>query len=184
MCPKPCSCSPSLPPPILPGLWDVPPRPHTTPSSRSVSVSVSCTALGLGSVPSQTMQDNDLPDPHIIVDLDLSANALSELPPNAFVTYPHLQQLKLSRNNLYKIAPDSFVPTPLRVLKLSRNNLYKIAPDSFVPTPLRVLLLDDNSLVSLPYDLHLPPLEELSLQKNFFESIPRPVTRLLTLRAL
>lgn len=47
-CPDPCTCTPSLPPPILPGLWDLPPR-QATPSITvgPVPLAVNCKNLGL-----------------------------------------------------------------------------------------------------------------------------------------
>ncbi|XP_018027007.1 leucine-rich repeat-containing G-protein coupled receptor 5A-like isoform X2 [Hyalella azteca] len=161
MCPNPCTCSPSLPPAILPGLWDIPPRRITTtlPPGR-VPLAMSCAGQGLRSMPVPLLEASE-PSNEIIVAMDLSDNLVVELQDSALTSYPHLKQLKLSGNNLQSIAPHAFL-TP----------------------PLRVLLLDDNVLPSLPYDLNLTALEELSLEKNLFESIPRAVNRILSLKAL
>jgi Leucine-rich repeat (LRR) protein len=88
-----------------------------------------------------------------LVDLDLSANALTDLPP---ALPPTLTSLHLTDNRLTALPDDFGLHVPvLRRLALARNALSAL-PASFPRlTRLRQLDLRDNRLASLPHDAHL-----------------------------
>ncbi|ELR14609.1 leucine rich repeat domain containing protein [Acanthamoeba castellanii str. Neff] len=100
-----------------------------------------------------------------LVDLDLSANALTALPP---ALPPTLTSLHLTDNRLTALPDDFGLHVPvLRRLALARNALSAL-PASFPRlTRLRQLDLRDNRLASLPHDAHLlAKLKVLFLEGN------------------
>uniref|UniRef100_A0A6A7G5K8 Leucine-rich repeat-containing G-protein coupled receptor 5-like isoform X4 n=1 Tax=Hirondellea gigas TaxID=1518452 RepID=A0A6A7G5K8_9CRUS len=162
-CPSPCSCTPRLPPPILPGLWGIAaPIPLPLSSPDQIKLLASCEKLGLRAPPPLPSPPADAPQDYIVVEMDLSGNKLQKLPGRAFHTYEHLRELQLSHNSIQHIRPQAFYGLRLQTL-----------------------ILDDNELEWLPETLlWLGQLEELSLEQNYFTVVPAAVSSILSLKTL
>ncbi|KAA0189425.1 hypothetical protein HAZT_HAZT003512 [Hyalella azteca] len=94
-----------------------------------------------------------------VTELDMAANLLSVIPPNAFVNLPGLLKLDLSNNEIQIITNDSFNGIAnLSSLDLSHNKLHVFEANTFMLLP-RLQRLQLN-------------LEELSLAFNELGSVP------------
>jgi Leucine-rich repeat (LRR) protein len=93
---------------------------------------------------------------------------IAQFPPTFFTTLRALRELRLSGQDL-DVLPSAFATVcgSLRVLQLRKNNLRRMEDDVF----------DCDSLEPLP-------LEELDLECNGLESLPRSMGRLTSLRVL
>ncbi|QQP52390.1 Ras suppressor protein 1, partial [Caligus rogercresseyi] len=99
-------------------------------------------------------------------------NKLNSLP-RGFGSFPNLEVLDLSYNNLDVLPGNFFILSSLRALYLSDNDFDHLPPELGILTNLRILALRDNSLVELPEKIiSLVNLRELHLQGNRLSVLP------------
>ncbi|XP_071524321.1 uncharacterized protein [Panulirus ornatus] len=145
----------------------------TTPSTLSIvsgqvskeghrargGVRMACVGAGMSSVP-RLDPGGDL-DPTTVTSLDLTNNNLTSLADLSFTDYPAVQYLKVSGNRISSVSRKAFHRLPLHSLYVDNNQLSGLVTGS----------LPENVL-------------ELSLEDNFFSSIPPSVTLLHSLQFL
>ena len=109
--------------------------------------------------------------------LELSGNALTELPDGVFAGLPALRELVLSRNNLTTLPDDVFDElTGLRTLRLRYNELTELPAGVFDElTSLDFLSLSHNNLTELPagvFDELTSLTHVLDLSNNALTELP------------
>nr|XP_027237473.1 uncharacterized protein LOC113828667 [Penaeus vannamei] len=110
-------------------------------------VRMECTEAGLSSVPLVEAL-GDL-DPAAVTSMDLSNNNLTSVPDNAFAAYPSLQYLRLSGNRISSVSPQAFEGVKLQNLYLDNNQLVGLVAGS-LPDTLAELSLEDNFFITIP----------------------------------
>ena len=110
-----------------------------------------------------------------LVDLDLSDNAITNLP-DEISSFNHLRELRLAGNELSHL-PRSFfygnLGNQLRFLDLSRNSLTFLPNDIANLRNLRTLKLDENKLKRLPFRVgKMLLIMRLSAANNQIETLP------------
>jgi Leucine-rich repeat (LRR) protein len=104
--------------------------------------------------------------------LDLSENALSELPANLCQSLPNLEILFLSEN-LFERVPDVAACGKLRILSLKRNKIARFDEDVLPAASLQWLMLTENRLTALPASFgRLTRLRKLMLTGNQLSALP------------
>ncbi|XP_070000161.1 leucine-rich repeat-containing G-protein coupled receptor 5 isoform X2 [Penaeus vannamei] len=127
-------------------------------------VRMECTEAGLSSVPLVEAL-GDL-DPAAVTSMDLSNNNLTSVPDNAFAAYPSLQYLRLSGNRISSVSPQAFEGVKLQNLYLDNNQLVGLVAGS-LPDTLAELSLEDNFFITIPPAVSLiRDLQLLNLARN------------------
>lgn len=106
--------------------------------------------------------------------LDLSNNAICEVPSRAFSCFPHLKTIILYNNPLRSIALDAFEGVPhLTILDMSKAELTALPDQVFNLIPeLEQLILGHNELAVLPSLAVCSRLRLLALQHNHITDLP------------
>ncbi|XP_047485020.1 leucine-rich repeat-containing G-protein coupled receptor 5-like isoform X2 [Penaeus chinensis] len=127
-------------------------------------VRMECTEAGLSSVPVVEAL-GDL-DPAAVTSMDLSNNNLTSVPDHAFAAYPSLQYLRLSGNRISSVSPKAFQGVKLQNLYLDNNQLVGLVAGS-LPESLVELSLEDNFFITIPPAVSLiRDLQTLNLARN------------------
>ncbi|XP_063596862.1 leucine-rich repeat-containing G-protein coupled receptor 5-like isoform X2 [Penaeus indicus] len=127
-------------------------------------VRMECTEAGLSSVPVVEAL-GDL-DPAAVTSMDLSNNNLTSVPDHAFAAYPSLQYLRLSGNRISSVSPKAFQGVKLQNLYLDNNQLVGLVAGS-LPETLAELSLEDNFFITIPPAVSLiRDLQMLNLARN------------------
>ncbi|XP_078616202.1 uncharacterized protein LOC144884629 [Branchiostoma floridae x Branchiostoma japonicum] len=160
---------------------------------------IDCQGKSLDSVPTGIPADT--------FSLDLSNNAITEIPAGTFQTLNSLEQLLLSGNQIAAIPDGTFLGLDdVKVLKLSENRLTTLTSEMFSSllsleqldlednqiatvsgspfnglARLRELRLNINRIVNLPTTVFqgLESLQKLYMQDNFITSVPTQAIRSL-----
>lgn len=113
-----------------------------------------------------------------ITSLDLSHNALTELPKSiGFLS--NLQELSVACNNITNISEDIAKLRQLRVLKINGNDITSIPSSIGRCKKLEQLIASENHLREVPASLaNCPSLQMLKLQHNNIYKIPLELHRL------
>ncbi|KAL3204618.1 hypothetical protein MRX96_011607 [Rhipicephalus microplus] len=107
-----------------------------------------------------------------ITRLDVSGNALSELPGCVFLSLPSLRLLAVGQNKLATL-PDVVSAPQLEELQLQDNRLETIPGTLFQLPSLHTLDLSNNKLQVLPEELWgAPRLRDLNLSMNMLSRLP------------
>nr|XP_037280613.1 leucine-rich repeat serine/threonine-protein kinase 1-like [Rhipicephalus microplus] len=107
-----------------------------------------------------------------ITRLDVSGNALSELPGCVFLSLPSLRLLAVGQNKLATL-PDVVSAAQLEELQLQDNRLETIPGTLFQLPSLHTLDLSNNKLQVLPEELWgAPRLRDLNLSMNMLSRLP------------
>ncbi|MEZ9057951.1 leucine-rich repeat-containing protein kinase family protein [Vibrio pelagius] len=112
--------------------------------------------------------------------LDLSGNALSELPQEL----AKLTKLRIifASNNQFTHLPDVLGELPNLEMVGFKTNQIKTVSEHSLPLPLRWLILTDNAIEVLPDCLgHRPKLQKLALAGNQIKALPDSMENLLNL---
>jgi len=109
--------------------------------------------------------------------VDLSNNLLSECPKN-WKNWDIVTHLYLDDNKLIEIEKDIFEMRSLTTLSLNNNCLRALPKNISLKTRFQNLYLKHNELVSLPDALSNSLIDELCLDYNKFESLPRCVCKI------
>lgn len=118
------------------------------------------------------------------VDLDLSGNALTELPPE-LAELTSLTKLDLSHNELRVLPSEVVRLTKLTWLDVSENRLTSLQPEIGQLTNLTKLFIGGNQLSELPLEISaLINLETLVLWMNQLTSLPKAIGQMADLRGL
>lgn len=124
-----------------------------------------------------------------LVALDLSHNRINRLDQGMLSGLMSLQVLNLQHNRIKAVAPDAFLNqnNNLHILLLSHNDLEALHPKSLSGlTVLRSLSLDHNRLSSLHRNAlkNCSGLQDLALNNNRFDDVPKALRSLSMLRTL
>ncbi|WP_434762762.1 leucine-rich repeat-containing protein kinase family protein [Vibrio fortis] len=115
--------------------------------------------------------------------LDLSGNALSELPKEL----AKLTKLRIifASNNQFTHLPDVLGDLPNLEMVGFKTNQIKTVSEQSLPQKLRWLILTDNAIEVLPESLgHRPRLQKLALAGNQIKALPRSMENLLNLELI
>ncbi|MEM9449249.1 MAG: COR domain-containing protein [Cyanobacteria bacterium P01_E01_bin.6] len=119
-----------------------------------------------------------------VVDLDLSGNSLTELPPE-IGQLTSLQSLVLSYNQLSALPTEIVQLTSLQSLVLSANPLSALPTEIVQLTSLQSLDLSVNELSALPPEIgQLTSLQSLVLSSNQLSVLPTEIGQLTSLQSL
>ncbi|XP_029959220.1 toll-like receptor 21 [Salarias fasciatus] len=129
--------------------------------------------------------------PTTTINLTIGVTPVTHIPRDSFVSLPHLQDLRLDRNNLSDIDYLAFHELhELKSLNLSLNNISQLNPDVFQDlSNLTFLSLTNNQLKQLPETIFSTVLElnTLIMRQNLltnFSAIATSVSHLRNLRIL
>ena len=115
--------------------------------------------------------------------LDLSGNALSELPKEL----AKLTKLRIifASNNQFTHLPEVLGDLPNLEMVGFKTNQIKTVSEQSLPQKLRWLILTDNAIEVLPESLgHRPRLQKLALAGNQIKALPRSMENLLNLELI
>eukprot|EP00727_Mastigamoeba_balamuthi_P006087 m51a1_g2098 putative protein phosphatase 2c (1489) ;mRNA; f:1574054-1579245 len=115
------------------------------------------------------------PDIDCVVDLDISSNVLTQVPP-AFTRACSLEILSIACNRIREI-PDGSLPRTLRVLRISCNDL-TVLPAHILELPQLEELFAcacEIKEVEAPRPGHVAPLRRLSLERNKLKTLPEAI---------
>ncbi|WP_261903976.1 leucine-rich repeat-containing protein kinase family protein [Vibrio fortis] len=115
--------------------------------------------------------------------LDLSGNALSELPKEL----AKLTKLRIifASNNQFTHLPEVLGDLPNLEMVGFKTNQIKTVSEKSLPQKLRWLILTDNAIEMLPESLgHRPRLQKLALAGNQIKALPRSMENLLNLELI
>lgn len=115
--------------------------------------------------------------------LDLSGNALSDLPPE----FEQLIKLKIifASNNLFTHLPEVLGKLPNLEMVGFKTNKIKEVSEASLPSQLRWLILTDNEIEVLPNNLgERPRLRKLALAGNRIKQLPNSMENLVNLELI
>lgn len=115
--------------------------------------------------------------------LDLSGNALSDLPPE----FEQLSKLKIifASNNLFTHLPEVLGKLPNLEMVGFKTNKIKEVSEASLPSQLRWLILTDNEIEVLPNSLgERPRLRKLALAGNCIKQLPNSMENLVNLELI
>lgn len=117
-------------------------------------------------------------------ELNLSGNALTEIPPFIF-NLPRLRVLHLAENKITKVPSQIAQLTQLERLYLGQNQLASIPRQISTLPNLRLLSLANNKLISIPTELEeMKSLVCFQLHNNKLNYLPRGIVELENLQEL
>eukprot|EP01132_Coremiostelium_polycephalum_P005345 gene5345-6667_t len=119
---------------------------------------------------------DEFPDPNQFNNnysiLDLSHNAVTDIPFNSLPLMKSLQQLILFNNSLVSLPSSIETLVNLTILDLSHNNLKQLCREIGNLVNLRELYLSNNGLIQFPTTGNLLNLKKLLIENNQIETIP------------
>jgi len=134
---------------------------------RSVdNQSISWTKLGMATFPGDWKSSN------MLVNLDVSNNALTTVPGSVMKLLESLQVFKASRNYITTVCFELFASPAVKLIDLSENQIIKLPEAASQCRSVAVLLLNNNLLTILPTkNMNLESLTELNLSNNCLTSL-------------
>ncbi|XP_054746561.1 protein lap1 isoform X2 [Anastrepha obliqua] len=121
----------------------------------------------------------------IILELDFSNNALTDIFPNVWQHERTLEELYLSSAHIKSLPPELFYCQNLRVLVVNNNNLESIPNAISALRQLQTLNLSRNSISTVPDNMKsCKNLTNLDLSCNNLKRLPNALTSLITLKEL
>ncbi|XP_053967633.1 protein lap1 isoform X2 [Anastrepha ludens] len=121
----------------------------------------------------------------IILELDFSNNALTDIFPNIWQHERTLEELYLSSAHIKSLPPELFYCQNLRVLVVNNNNLESIPNAISALRQLQTLNLSRNSISTVPDNMKsCKNLTHLDLSCNNLRRLPNALSSLITLKEL
>ncbi len=141
-------------------------------------------SLSLDTAKAFTNIDDALKQPEKVIKLILKRDKLNAIPSEVF-TFPNLQYLDLSKNNITEVSPEIKQLKNLQYLSLEKNKLERLPSEIGTLNNLYYLNIGQNDLLALPPEIgNLEKLKYLDAWFNNLSIFPNELTNLKNLKVL